>query len=60
MKKVLLTLTLIYTIFIPKELYSQFAIDIEGGLIKSGYNDARIPGDEGTLFSFSFRRLDFR
>ena len=34
-------------------MYSQIGIDIEAGLAISGYNDARIPGDNGTLFSFS-------
>lgn len=32
---------------------AQFSIDLETGAIFSGYNDVRIPGDTGTLFSFS-------
>jgi hypothetical protein len=32
---------------------AQWAVDIEGGLAWSGYNDVRIPGDGGTLFSLS-------
>ena len=53
MKKVLFIIALIFASIIPKVLYSQIAIDAEAGLIKSGYNDARIPGNTGTLFSFS-------
>ena len=29
------------------------AVDVESGLVTSGYNDVRIPGDTGTLFSLS-------
>jgi hypothetical protein len=53
MKKVLTIITLMFVPLIPKNLYSQIGIDIETGFIKSGYNDVRIPGDNGTLFSFS-------
>jgi len=31
----------------------RLSLDVEGGLVWSGYNDVRIPGDGGTLFSFS-------
>ena len=31
----------------------RWAIDFENGAAISGYNDARIPGDSGTLFSFT-------
>jgi hypothetical protein len=34
-------------------LYSQVGFDFETGLTKSGYNDVRIPGDTGTLFSLT-------
>ena len=34
-------------------LYSQISFDFETGLAKSGYNDVRIRGDTGTLFSLS-------
>ena len=53
MKKVLFIVTLIIVSLIQKNLYSQIGIDLETGFIKSGYNDARIPGDSGTLFSLS-------
>lgn len=32
---------------------AQFSVDLESGAVFSGYNDVRIPGDTGTLFSFS-------
>ena len=53
MKKLLLIITIIFISFLSNILYAQLGIDIEAGLIKSGYNDVRIPGDNGTLFSFS-------
>ena len=53
MKKVFLAITLICLFFIPKNFYSQIFLDIEAGIVKSGYNDIRIPSDTGTLFSFS-------
>lgn len=31
----------------------RWTVDLEGGAAISGYNDARIPGDTGTLFSFT-------
>ncbi len=33
--------------------FSQIDLDIESGIVFSGYNDVRIPGDGGTLFSLS-------
>jgi len=36
---------------------AQWTLDVEGGYSWSGYNDVRIPGDGGTLFSLS-RQLD--
>ncbi len=32
---------------------AQLTIDLEGGMVSSLYNDVRIPGDEGTLFSLT-------
>lgn len=32
---------------------AQWLLDLEGGMARSGYNDVRIPGDTGTLFSLS-------
>jgi hypothetical protein len=39
-------------LFTPKA-FSQIDLDIETGAVFSGYNDIRIPGDKGTLFSLS-------
>jgi hypothetical protein len=33
--------------------FSKIDLDIESGVVFSGYNDVRIPGDGGTLFSLS-------
>lgn len=33
--------------------FTQIDLDIESGVVFSGYNDVRIPGDRGTLFSLS-------
>ncbi|MFO7734403.1 MAG: hypothetical protein R6X21_12260 [Candidatus Aminicenantes bacterium] len=33
--------------------FGQWFIDVENGLALPGYNDVRIPGDTGTLFSFA-------
>src|SRR5687768_6661713 len=30
---------------------AQAFIDVESGIVSTGYNDVRIPGDQGTLFS---------
>lgn len=32
---------------------SRFTVDLESGIVSSGYNDVRIPGDTGTEFSLS-------
>ncbi len=32
---------------------AQFRVDLESGAVSAGYNDVRIPGDSGTLFSLS-------
>ena len=32
-------------------LKAQFSVDLETGAVSTGYNDVRIPGDQGTLFS---------
>ena len=53
MKKIVLLLTIVSFISFSNTSFAQIGIDIEAGLAISGYNDARIPGDNGTLFSFS-------
>ena len=35
------------------ESKAQALLELETGVVFSGYNDVRIPGDQGTLFSFS-------
>ncbi|MBD3348421.1 MAG: hypothetical protein GF400_04400 [Candidatus Eisenbacteria bacterium] len=40
-------------LLIPAAGLAQFRIDVESGVVSAGYNDVRIPGDEGTLFSLS-------
>jgi hypothetical protein len=44
----LLSLVLLYG-----TAHAQFAVDVESGIVSSSYNDVRIPGDTGTLFSLS-------
>lgn len=39
------------TVFQSAELKAQAFAAVEGGLVFTGYNDVRIPGDKGTLFS---------
>ncbi|MGZ5242958.1 MAG: hypothetical protein ACXWDO_00935 [Bacteroidia bacterium] len=43
----ILFLTFCFTISVK----AQAVIDLESGLVFTGYNDVRIPGDKGTLFS---------
>ncbi len=38
---------------LPYRSVAQVLLDGETGMVFSGYNDIRIPGDKGTLFSFS-------
>lgn len=33
--------------------FAQWTLEFEGGRVSSGYNDVRIPGDQGTLFSLT-------
>jgi len=32
---------------------AQISLDLESGYVSTGYNDVRIPGDQGTLFSLN-------
>jgi len=53
MKKILFTISLVLQIcFGSIAGKAQATIDLETGLVFTGYNDVRIPGDIGTLFSF--------
>ena len=41
---------LILVIFPVIALNAQISLDLESGLVTTGYNDVRIPGNQGTLF----------
>jgi hypothetical protein len=43
---------LIMTFFLALPAKAQFLVDLETGFVSTGYNDVRIPGDQGSLFSF--------
>ena len=49
----LLTFLALILLLNYSDSYGQFSIDLESGAVFSGYNDVRIPGDQGTLFSLS-------
>ena len=56
MKKNLRTfLTLITVVSLSQltPLFAQPSLDFETGFVSAGYNDVRIPGDQGTLFSLT-------
>ena len=38
---------------VPGSAFGHWSLDVESGLVACGYNDVRIPGDTGTLFSLS-------
>jgi hypothetical protein len=40
-------------IVMPATAGAQFSVDVESGVVSSGYNDVRIPGNTGTDFSLS-------
>jgi len=42
---------LVFSILKTEKLNAQTEIDIESGLVATGYNDVRIPGNTGTFFS---------
>jgi hypothetical protein len=52
-KKILPALSLLLLYLIASPVQAQVEIDLETGAVFSGYNDVRIPGDTGTLFSLS-------
>lgn len=52
MKKLTFVITAMAIIFLGiSSARAQLAIDLESGIVSTGYNDVRIPGDKGTLFS---------
>ena len=42
-----------YLLFLLPSAKAQLSLDIESGAVIAGYNDVRIPGDAGTLFSLT-------
>jgi hypothetical protein len=53
MKGIIYSIALLFLTFsYSTSLKAQAKIDLETGVVFTGYNDVRIPGDEGTLFSF--------
>jgi hypothetical protein len=51
--KVIFVALVLVLIAIPVKSQAQWHLDVESGLVFSGYNDVRIPGDTGTLISLS-------
>lgn len=52
MKTIIITLCMLSTsIFFQKSVNAQAVLDVETGALFTGYNDVRISGDQGTLFS---------
>ncbi len=51
--KIISIVFFLYFFLLTLPLQAQFEIDVESGGVFSGYNDVRIPGDGGTLFSLS-------
>jgi hypothetical protein len=44
-------LILLISVCITASLNAQVSLDVETGFVSTGYNDVRIPGNEGTFFS---------
>ena len=54
MRKLFFVLTcFILSLFSAASLHAGIIIDIQGGPVFTGYNDVRVPGDDGTKFSLS-------
>ena len=54
MKSLTYTIFILFlTLFQPISVKAQAIIDLETGAVFNGYNDVRIPGDQGTLFSLT-------
>ena len=52
MKTIIYSIFILFLTFCPRiSIKAQALIDLESGLVFTGYNDVRIPGDQGTLFS---------
>jgi len=54
MKTLIYTISILFlTFFMKISVNAQAVIDFETGAFFTGYNDVRIPGDQGTLFSLA-------
>jgi hypothetical protein len=52
MKAIIYAISILFlTVALSLSVKAQAFIDLESGVVFPGYNDVRIPGDEGTLFS---------
>ena len=51
--KVILNILIALLLIAPSSSFAQWHIDVETGLVFSGYNDVRIPNETGTLISLS-------
>lgn len=51
MKKLVIASTVFIVFLGVSYVKAQTSIDLESGIVYTGYNDVRIPGDQGTLFS---------
>ncbi len=50
----IITVLAVFMLLLPLQpAKAQFGFDVETGLVSTGYNDIRIPGDGGTFFSLS-------
>ena len=53
MRPIIISIAILFLAFAyTSSVNAQVSIDIESGFLSTGYNDIRIPGDQGTLFSF--------
>ena len=48
-----ITAVLILAIICAQNLFAQFSVDAENGIVGTTYNNIRIPGDTGTRFSLT-------
>lgn len=55
MKTLIYSISILFlTFFLKISVNAQANIDFETGAVFTGYNDVRIPGDQGTLFSLKY------
>jgi hypothetical protein len=54
---VFILISIVIGLLLPAAVQAEWQFDVESGVAAGGYNDVRIPGNSGTMFSFS-RDLD--